>query len=56
MRHEYSAVPDDVWLIRRSEVLQFFLDRERIFLTSTGRDRWESSARRNIARELGTLR
>jgi predicted metal-dependent HD superfamily phosphohydrolase len=56
VRQEYSAVAEDVWRSRRSEVLQSFLDRERIFLTSTGRDRWESAARRNVARELGTLR
>jgi predicted metal-dependent HD superfamily phosphohydrolase len=56
VRQEYSAVTDDAWRTGRSGVLRSFLDRERIFLTSAGRDRWEAAARRNVARELGTLR
>jgi len=36
-------------------VLSGLLERERLFLTTAGRDRWEAAARRNLARELDPL-
>ncbi|GAA3436058.1 HD domain-containing protein [Kutzneria kofuensis] len=56
VRQEYSAVPDDSWRTGRSRVLHSLLDRDRLFLTPAGRDRWEAAARRNLARELESLR
>jgi predicted metal-dependent HD superfamily phosphohydrolase len=55
VRGEYRHVDDDGWREGRSEVLQGLLDRSTIFTTPTGRNRWESSARVNIADELAGL-
>ena len=56
VRQEYSAVTDDAWRTGRSRVLSSLLDRDHLFLTEAGRRRWETAARRNLARELETLR
>jgi predicted metal-dependent HD superfamily phosphohydrolase len=55
VRQEYSAVPDDAWRTGRSRVLTSLLERDRLYLTSAGRDRWEAQGRLNLARELGSL-
>ena len=55
VRQEYSAVPDDAWRTGRSRVLTSLLDRDRLYLTPAGRDRWEAQARRNLADELHRL-
>lgn len=55
VRQEYSAVPDDAWRTGRSRVLHSLLDRDRLYLTPAGRDRWEAQARRNLADELHRL-
>lgn len=56
VRQEYSAVPDHSWRTGRSRVLASLLDRDRLYLTPTGRDRWEAQARRNLAREAAAYR
>jgi predicted metal-dependent HD superfamily phosphohydrolase len=56
VRSEYSTVPDDAWRTGRTVVLSAFLDRRSIFATTVGIDRWESAARSNLERELGSLR
>jgi len=55
VRQEYAAVADDAWRTGRSRVLSGLLERDRLFLTAAGRDRWETAARRNLARELDPL-
>ena len=55
VRHEYRHVDDDGWTVGRAGVLRSFLDRDAIFRTVTGRDRWEQRARANLTAELATL-
>jgi predicted metal-dependent HD superfamily phosphohydrolase len=55
VRQEYSAVDDDAWRTGRSRVLSSLLDRDRLYLTPAGHDRWEAQARHNLSRELATL-
>lgn len=55
VRLEYSAVSDESWRTGRSRVLSSLLERDRLYLTPTGRDRWEAQARTNLARELRSL-
>jgi predicted metal-dependent HD superfamily phosphohydrolase len=55
VRQEYSAVPDEAWRTGRSRVLNSLLERDKLFLTPAGRDRWEQQARSNLARELATF-
>lgn len=54
VRREYESVPDDLWRIGRSHVLQSFLARPRIYVTARGAQ-LESAARRNLQRELDEL-
>ena len=55
IREEYRHVDDAAWRTGRGEVLRRFLDRPRIFSTSSGRERWEQRARANLTAELATL-
>ncbi len=55
VRSEYRHVDDADWRAGRSELLRSLLDRDTIFTTPTGRERWESRARANLAAELATL-
>ena len=55
VRAEYRHVTDDDWRTGRSAVLRSFLERPTIYLTATGRERWESRARANLAAELAEL-
>lgn len=52
IRAEYRHVSDDDWRAGRAEVLHRFLERPTIYLTATGRDRWEARARANLTAEL----
>jgi predicted metal-dependent HD superfamily phosphohydrolase len=53
VRREYAHVPEATFRAARGVILRGFLDRAEIYRTPTGRDRWESAARRNLATELG---
>ena len=55
VRAEYRHVDDPDWRVGRAAVLQAFLDRPAIFATPTGRERWETRARANLAAELASL-
>lgn len=55
VRSEYGHVADDLYAIGRSMVLQSFLERDHIFLTPAGRERFEIIARTNLADELERL-
>jgi predicted metal-dependent HD superfamily phosphohydrolase len=56
IREEYSAVPDEDFRSGRISVLERLLANERLFNTTTGRDRWEDAARHNVETELTLLR
>lgn len=55
VRSEYRHVDDATWRTGRSELLSGLLDRDTLFVTPTGRNRWEARARANLAAELATL-
>ena len=52
VRREYGFVPEADFRAGRSRILRGFLERPSIYRTPTGRDRWESAARRNIRAEI----
>jgi len=49
IRAEYAWVPEDVYALKRREVLQGFLHRDRIYQTEVLHGRFEAAARRNLA-------
>jgi len=55
IRREYAWVADDTFRQGRARVLQSFLDRPRLFFRPAMFDRFETSARQNLRRELQTL-
>ncbi len=55
IRSEYGHLDAETYRRGRAEVLAAFLARPRLFLTAVGRERFEETARRNLARELGRL-
>lgn len=55
VRKEYEWVPEDVFVVGRSAILKSFLDRPTIFSTHFFRNKYETQARRNIARSLAQL-
>ena len=55
IRREYAWVPELDYRIGRSRVLQAFLDRPRLFLTSLLSEEGEAHARENLTRELNVL-
>jgi predicted metal-dependent HD superfamily phosphohydrolase len=55
VREEYAFVPDDVFQAGRADVLRRLLALPRLFRTARGHDRWENTARRNVATELELL-
>lgn len=55
VRAEFSAVAEPDWRVGRSRVLSGLAERRPLYLTVPGRHRWESAARRNLARELAGL-
>lgn len=52
IRKEYSWVPEKDYRAARARVLQGFLERDSIYRTDGMRERYEESARRNLARAL----
>jgi predicted metal-dependent HD superfamily phosphohydrolase len=52
VRYEYSWVPEPMFRAGRATVLRAFAEKERIFLTAAMRERFEESARENLAWEL----
>lgn len=55
IRFEYSWVPEEVYREKRAEVLCGFLNRDQIFVTEPMRQRFERSARDNLARVVTHL-
>ena len=56
IRLEYAHVPDEAFAKGRSQILEKFLARPRIYLTDYFRDKFETQAQRNIARSIAKLR
>jgi len=56
VRFEYAHIDDEGWRSGRAAVLRSFLDRDRIFFTSTMSARAEHRARANLTAELAELR
>ena len=52
IRSEYSFVPIDVFRQKRGEILQSFLDRQRIYSTDHFHDLLEANARKNLSAVL----
>ena len=55
IRREYSWVPEPVYRKARSEILEGFLRRSSIYQTGFFRDRYEATARANLARAIREL-
>lgn len=55
IRKEYDWVPEDAFVAGRSAILKSFLDRPNIYATQFFRNKYETQARRNIARSLAQL-
>lgn len=55
IRREYAHVPEKVYRAGRRAILAAFLDRERLYLTEWGHDRWEAAARVNMRRAIDRL-
>lgn len=55
IRHEYSFVPDALYREERKRILEDFLKRKHLFFSEPMRARFEGSARRNVAGEIGRL-
>lgn len=56
VRKEYEWVPQDAFVAGRSTILKSFLNRPNIYATQFFRNKYETQARRNIARSLARLR
>jgi pantetheine-phosphate adenylyltransferase len=55
IRKEYDWVPQADFNAGRSKILQFFLNRSKIYLTELFRSRYESTARNNLERSIKRL-
>ena len=56
IRAEYRHVPDELFRVGRSDVLQRLLAHDPLYRTATALDLWEHRARRNLQTELTLLR
>ncbi|WP_298471238.1 hypothetical protein [uncultured Erythrobacter sp.] len=55
IRREYAHVPDDAFREGRGQVLRHFAERETLYFSEWGKDRFEEQARSNLARSLAAL-
>jgi predicted metal-dependent HD superfamily phosphohydrolase len=55
VRHEYSHVQEAAFRKGRAAILERFLERDWLYLTDWGRDRFEARARVNLKRSLDRL-
>lgn len=55
IKEEYNFLSDDTFCRKRVAVLQSFLSRESMFLTTEFQSLYESKARENISREIEVL-
>lgn len=52
IRYEYRSVEDDIYIPARRKILSIFFEREPLYLTPFFRERYEDSAKQNLARIL----
>lgn len=55
IRAEYAHVAEPGYRAGRAAILRRFLDRDRLYLTDWGVDRWEKAARANLAAAISRL-
>lgn len=55
VRGEFEWVPEDAYRTARARILRGFLDRPRLYHTTHFHDRFEATARRNLARTIAAL-
>lgn len=55
IRFEYRHVAPADYRVGRARVLRHFADRERLYFTQWGQDRFEAAARANLSRSLASL-
>lgn len=55
VRHEYADVPEDAFNKGRAQILQGFLDRDRIYQTDMAHRLWEQKSRANLTVEIERL-
>jgi pantetheine-phosphate adenylyltransferase len=55
VREEYSFVPEEEFRAGRSRILRSFMDRPSVYYTKVFRDRYEDTARKNLARSIDRL-
>ena len=55
VRREYGHLSEAEWLQGRADLVRSLLDRERLFHTPLGHERWEPAARANLEAELAEL-
>jgi predicted metal-dependent HD superfamily phosphohydrolase len=55
VREEYAALDEPSWRAGRSAVMTGLLARDPLYGTGAARQRWEATAKANIARELDSL-
>jgi predicted metal-dependent HD superfamily phosphohydrolase len=55
VRQEYRWVPEWLYRRKRREILAGFLDRDTIYSTAAGRQRFEAQARRNLTASVAAL-
>lgn len=55
VRAEYAHVPAEDFRAGRTAVLRHLLDRDPLYVTSTARELWESTARENLTTELSGM-
>ena len=55
IRHEFRAIPDDIFLPRRRKIMAGFLERDRLFLTEEFHRSHDAQARDNLRRLVASL-
>lgn len=55
IRREYAFVPEALYREARRGILQRFLERERLYFSDWGRERFEATARANLAASIAAL-
>ena len=55
VREEYAALDEPAWRAGRAQVMTKLLARDPLYGTRAARQRWEATARANIARELESI-
>lgn len=55
IRREYAFVPETLYREARRGILQRFLERERLYFSDWGRERFEAAARINLAASIAAL-